>query len=118
MDQFLRMRLVHNLKKQHGEVSTCSTSGDNMALKITNLLVPQTKSTKATTSTQTSIDDPATRLHASICEVGGYASMPKSSPDGRSRLNLCLNIDPKGRVVRNPKFKDLIDSVQGKIRRQ
>ncbi len=118
MDQFLRMRLVHNLKKQHGEVSTCSTSGDNMALKITNLLVPQTKSTKSTTATQASIDDPATRLHASLAEVGGYASMPKSSPDGRSRLNLCLTIDPKGLVVRNPKHKQLIDSVQEKIRRQ
>lgn len=117
MDKFLRMRIVHNLKKLHGEVSTCSTSGDNMGFKITNLLVPQTKSTKSTTASQQSLYDPALRLHASIAEVGGYASMPKSSPDGRSRLNLCLNISPTGLVLRNPKTIKLLDSVQDKIRR-
>lgn len=118
MNMFLKQGLAYRLNRSHGEISTTSTSGDNKALKITNVLVPQTKSSKRASATQTSLTDPSLRLHASIAEIGGYACIPKSSPDGRARLNLTVNIGPSGLAERDPEIRPLIDSVQEMIRRR
>jgi len=56
-------------------------------------------------------------LHASIAEVGGYRSMPKASPDGRSRLNLRVQIGPTGLIMRSKTHERLLDDVQQMIRR-
>lgn len=117
MKTYLKPGLMFALKNEHGEVSTTFTSGDNMALKITNLLVPQTKSTKSASARNTVINDPALFLHASIAEVGGYRSMPKASPDGRSRLNLRVQIGPTGLIMRSKTHERLLDDVQQMIRR-
>jgi hypothetical protein len=112
----IRPGLIYSLVKGNGACSTASTSGDNMALKITNLLVPQSGSNRQTSSkARSAIGDPSKCLHASIAEVGSYVALPKSSPDGRSRLNLCLHISPTGLVLRNPKFTELIDRTQEMI---
>lgn len=117
MNQYLKTGIAYKLKDTHGEVSTTSTSGDNKALKITHMLVPQTKSTKRTKSGAVALDDPSLRLHVSIAEVGGCFSMSKSAPDGRSRLNLYLQVGPTGLVIRNEELRPLTDSVQELIRR-
>lgn len=114
--QRLTPGLVFRLNSKHGEVSNISTSGDNKALKITNVLVPQTKTTKGE-GTQQSIRDPAIQAHASIMEIGGYACMPKSAPDGRSRINQYVQISPTGLVMRAEDLRELVDSVQEKIKR-
>lgn len=116
MTQYLKPGLAFRLNRTHGEVSTTSTSGDNKALKITNIVVPQTKSSKRG-STTVSIKDPSLQLHASIAEVGGYACMPKSAPDGRSRINQYLQISPTGLVLRNEELRPMIDEAQERIRR-
>ena len=119
MNLYLRQGMVFKLAKEHGEVSTQGTSGDNMALKITNLLVPQHKSSKTgKQKARTVLSDPTKRLHVSIGEVGGAWAIPKAEPDGRSRLSLTLEIDPTGLVLRDPKYVDLLDSIQQKIKRQ
>lgn len=115
--KYFRLGGVYSLAKDNGAVSTQPTSGDNMALKITNIQVPQSQSNKGTGQKRQVIGDPAKRLHGSIAEVGGYINLPKSHPDGRSRLNLCLQIDETGMVMRNPAFVELIDGVQAKIKR-
>ena len=117
MDQYLSIGLVHQLKKSHGEVSNVSTSGDNKAFRITNVVVPQTKTSKGQ-ATQSNIMDPALRLHVSLAEVGGFASMPKAQPDGRSRLNPFVNVTKSGLIKRNPKRIELLDRVQDMIRRR
>lgn len=118
MNMYLKQGVAYRLNRSHGEISTTSTSGDNKALKITNIVVPQTKSSKRASATQTSLNDPSLRLHASIAEVGGYACMPKSGPDGRNRLNLTLQIDPSGLVMQDPELRSMMSSVQEKIRRR
>lgn len=118
MDLNLKPGLIYKITREHGEVTTTSTSGDNMALKITNLLVPQSSSSRnRSKKDRVAISDPGKRLHASIAEVGGYANLPKSEPTGRSRLNMHLNISESGLVLRNPKFIKLIDSTQAKFGR-
>lgn len=119
MNMHLRQGLVFKLNRDHGEVSTTSTSGDNKALKITNLLVPQSNSSKSNKSKgRTVLTDPTKRLHASIAEVGSAWAIPKSEPDGRSRINPTLQISSTGAVLRDPRYIELIESVQKRIRRQ
>lgn len=114
----LRVGLIHAIRKSHGEVRTETTSGDNKALKITSILVPQTSSNKTiSTKDRSGTSDPSKRLHVSIAEIGGYLNLPKSEPDGRSRLNLCQQIENDADVMRNPKFRDLLESIQKDIRR-
>lgn len=119
MSMNISQGLVYGLpKEQHGEVSTTGTSGDNMALKVTSLLVPQSKSTKTSAGkSRTSLDDPTKRLHVSIAEVGGCWTLPKSDPDGRSRLNPTVQISDTGLVLRDPAYVTLLDSIQQLIRR-
>lgn len=119
MNMHLRQGLVFKLNREHGEVTTTGTSGDNKALKITNLLVPQSNSSKSNKGKgRLVLSDPTKRLHASIAEVGSAWAIPKSEPDGRSRINPTLQIGPTGAVLRDPATVALIDSVQQKIRRQ
>lgn len=118
MSMNIRQGLVFELPKEHGEVSTTGTSGDNMALKVTSLLVPQSKSTKTSSGkSRTSLDDPTKRLHVSIAEVGGCWALPKADPDGRSRLNLTVKTNQSGLVLRDPAYVPLLDSIQQLIKR-
>lgn len=118
MTTILKPGLIFRLSKDHGEVSTTTASGDNKALKLTTILVPQSSSSRnRSRKDKKAISDPTNRLHASVAEVGGYANLPKSDPTGHSRLNLCLQIEPNGVVKRNPKFTQLIDSVQTAFKR-
>lgn len=119
MNMNLRQGVFFRLTKDHGGVTTTGTSGDNMALKITNLLVPQSSSSKTTSQKgRTVLSDPTLRLHASIAEVGGAWALPKSAPDGRSRVNPTLQTTETGLVIRDPMYIDMLNSIQEKIRRQ
>jgi hypothetical protein len=118
MNKYIKSGAIYKITKNPENVTTTTTSGDNMALKITHLLVPQSAATRNKGSKNRKvISDPSNQLHASIAEVGQYAALPKSEPTGRSRLALTLNVDADGLVLRDPKFVELIDSVQRKIRR-
>jgi hypothetical protein len=114
--KYMRLGIVFNLAKDSGLLSTASTSGDCMALKLTNLLVPQHASSKQSNQRRPTLNDPSRQLHASIAEVGGYCVMPKSAPDGRSRINLCVKIDPTGLVLRDEELRPLLDQAQDMIR--
>jgi hypothetical protein len=106
------------MTKNHGEVSTISSPGDNKAFKITSILVPQSGSSRlGSRKDRAVINDPSKRLHVSVAEVGGYANLPKSEPSGRSRINPHLQVDVKGVVMRNPTHAALLDGIQEQIRR-
>lgn len=118
MNMTLKVGLIHAIRRSHGEVRVQTTSGDNKALKITSILVPQSSSnTQSNRKDRTAVTDPSKWLHASIAEVGGYLNLPKNEPSGRSRVNLCQNLKGMEDVCRNPKFKDLLDDIQAKIQR-
>lgn len=113
MNATFKTGLIYSITKQHGEVSTVSTSGDNMAFKATAILIPQSASSKlGNKKDRSAANSPAHRFHQSVIEVGGFQNMPKSAPDGRSRINPCALVDPKGLVLRNPKFVDILDKAQ------
>jgi hypothetical protein len=120
LNTHLRQGLVYTLTKSSGVCSAQSTSGDNMALKFTNILVPQTSSNRPQTGkSRTDIKDTAKSLHASIAEVGNYSALPKAAPDGRARMNLCMlikNDSEAALVLRNEKFAPLLDEIQRMIR--
>ena len=131
MNTNLRQGLIFGLSRSHGEVSTQSTSGDNKALKLTTILVPQSKSSKATSKnkanakgprtsskSRTSIVDPSNHLHASILEIGGAWAIPKAEPNGRARLNTTVLIAEDGSTIRDPKYIDILDNLQQQIKRK
>lgn len=114
LDRNLKPNLIFSVTRDQTCVQAASVSNDNKALRLTANLVPQS-SNEVRRAKKVSIDDPATRLHVSVAEVGGYTFLPKSAPDGRQRLNLCLKVDEFYRIMRNPKFNELLDDVQKRI---
>ncbi len=118
MNKGLKPGLIYKITKDHGEVSTVYTSGDNKALKATLILVSQSGSKRnKTKKDRLSLADPGKRLNASIAEVGSYCGLSKAEPTGRNKLNLCVKINSTGLILRNPKYTELIDNVQNLIRR-
>lgn len=119
MNQYLKRGLIWKINSDHGEVSSQSTSGDNMALKITNQLVPQSESSrKSTKRNRVQISDPTKRLHSSIAEVGGYANLTKRGATGRSRLNPTVDVTETGLIVRKKHYIALLDHVQEQFARK
>ncbi len=119
MNTNFRQGLIFKLVREHYVVSTTGTSGDNMALKVTTLLVPQNRTTRSSGGkARASLDDPTRRLHASIAEVGGCWALPKSDPDGRSRINPTVQISETGLILRDMRYKPLLESVQDRIKRR
>jgi hypothetical protein len=118
MNLTLKTGLIYSMTKNHGEVSTISSPGDNKAFKITSLLVPQSGSSRLSSRKDRAVlNDPSKRLHVSVAEVGGYSNLPKSEPSGRSRLNPHVRADVKGVVQRNVERLEMLDTVQEMIRR-
>lgn len=112
----LTLDAITKINRQHGEVAGISSPGDNMYFKITSNLVPQTSATgTGRNSGKSAATDASKLLHSSIVEVGSYNNLPKASPDGRTRVGTCVQYDSNYRVVRNEKFRPLIDDVQRRI---
>jgi hypothetical protein len=119
MNKTISMGRIFSITKQHPEVTTISSSGDNMALKITGVLVPQSSSSKQSgRKDRVVIDDPSRFLHVSYAEIGGYSNLPKSDPIGQSRISGWCETDPDGLVLRRPKFYDMLNAYQDQIRRR
>lgn len=115
----LKPGLIHQMKKRSGVVSSNSYSGDNKAFKITSTLVPQSSSSakgKNKMGDRAAISDPSKKLHISIAEFGSYSGMQKSEPTGRGRINHNGHTDHKGVFVRNPKFREMLDAVEVRIK--
>lgn len=111
----LKSGLMYWLIKSHGEVSSKSYCGDNMALKATADLVPQTatgRRTKGRGSDRGTIGDPAKKRHASIGEVASMACPTKPDPTGREGINHYMLLDDtRTLVARHPQFIELLDQV-------
>lgn len=119
MNTHLKKWAIFGMTWGHGEVSSQNSSSDNLALKITCQLVPQSKSTaRAGRSNHNNANDPALLLHESIAEIGGYANLPKAEPTGRRRINQTVQVSPTGLVLRNPHYKELFTQVGQKLQRR
>lgn len=118
LDRAFNPRLIHRIVKNHGEITSTGYSGDCKAFKITSQLVLQKDSTKGKGGRgggRGSISDPSRQLHVSVAEVGSYSGMSKSDPSGRSKLNLCVQLNDKFVITRDEGLRLLLDQVQEKI---
>lgn len=69
-------------------VSSIAIPGDNMAFKLTTLLVPQTSSSKKGARRDSGSQGASKILDASIATTGGYLNIQKKTPTGRTRQNV------------------------------
>lgn len=103
--------------KGHGEISSVASPSDNMFFKLTSVIIQQSDTAGKGKGRETKPIDPSMYLDASIAEVGGYCVLPKSSPIGKDRINPFVHLGELNRIERNPKFIELLDSVQREIER-
>lgn len=118
LDKYFNVRLIQRIRRNHGELTSNSYPGDNMAFGITVQLIPQANSTKSPNrrgGDRGAATDPSKRLHVSVAEIGSYTGMGKNDPSGRSRINHCAMTDDRFVIVRNPKFIELLNDVQSKL---
>lgn len=107
--------LFFKLTSGHAEMSVSSTSSSCKVFKITSGLVSQSATARSKggkKSNQTSMDDPAKALHVSLAEVGSHLYIQKSEGTGRSRLNPCIEVDEKRRILRDPALITMLDLTQ------
>lgn len=111
--------VVTKLVSRHGELSVLFSSCDNKIPKVTQIITPQDKSSKGKSSnTKPSLHDRARFADVSIAEVCTHTSMSKAEPTGWTRLNLHLQIDQHGNIIRNEELRPLLDAVQSEITRR
>lgn len=114
----LRTDQITSINRKHGEVNVVNYCGDNMCFGVTHTLVPQDKTTKERRGDNINLDNPEYRVHISDAEIRTAKAPAKSAPDGSTRVNLCVQIDESGGIVRNESFKDELDRTQEMIARQ
>lgn len=97
--------LFFKLTSGHAEMSVASTSSSCKVFKITSALVSQSATARSKGGkkpNQTAMDDATKALHESLAEVGSHLYIQKTEGTGRSRLNTCIQVDSKRRILRNP----------------
>ncbi|AEH03562.1 polymerase [Pseudomonas phage PhiPA3] len=108
---------IRKLTSEHGEMETISMPGDNKAIKITSILVPQDRAKTSKAHNKSLIGDSTRLIHASIAEVGQYKNQPKNNPDGRGRLNLFVGVRYDGMIERRDDDRELLDATQKRFAR-
>ena len=63
------------------------------------------------------LNDPTKRLHVSFAEVGSYVNLSDSNLTGENRINLHVQLNDRGKIIRDPNLKKLLDGVQEMIQR-
>ena len=110
MRKGLHRDLITTVTSHHSEVTPVSSPGDNMFFKITsNLVLQESTDSSRGRSGGGSLEDRSKWMHASIIEVASYAAMGKSEPTGRTKINPCLRLSPRGDVERHPEHIRLLD---------
>lgn len=99
-------------------VSSIAIPGDNMATKLTSLLVPQTSSSKKGARRDSSSQGSSKVLDESIAEIGGYLNIQKKTPTGRTRIGMWATLSPGFITVENPNpvFAAIRKRTQDKIK--
>lgn len=114
---YLKTNLVTQITGgRHGEVQSISIPGDNKFFKGSSTLVLQSESGGPKSNNAPTDGDPSKYLDVSIAEVGSVATMSKSEPTGRSKLNPYVTTE-NDIVSRNPKYVELLDTIQRQLDR-
>lgn len=115
----LKMKKIYEIKspEKHPYIGSLSYSGDNMALKPTTMILPQSSTAGGASDSRTYVSDPVNQIHTSVAEVAGAFSVTKTHPDGRARLNLMVKTDENDHILRDEELMFLTVPVQEQIKR-
>lgn len=108
---------MRQLSVNHGEFDTVSYPGDNKAIKLTSIVVPQDKANAKGAHNKSLIGDSSRLIHVSLADVGQYKNQPKNNPDGRGRINLYADVGIDGVIRRRDEDREFLDSVQARFNR-
>lgn len=108
---------MRKLSVDHGEFDTVSYPGDNKAIKLTSIVVPQDRARSKGSHNKSLIGDSSRLIHVSLAPVGQFKNQPKNNPDGRGRLNLYVNVSPDGLIRRTEDDREFLDHVQSRFNR-
>lgn len=114
----LKPGAIFKITNGRAGVSSIAIPGDNMAFKLTTLLVPQTSSSKKGARRDSSSQGSSKILDASIATVGGYLNIQKKTPTGRTRVNVYAPLSDSFITVENPKFAGILKQTQDMIKRR
>ncbi len=117
INKFMRPYLIMKINSQHSEVTSASNATDNMAIKLTATMVPQTSITAGGGANKSSQITAGRLLHPSLLEAGQFTNLPKGDPTGYTRCNMYVHTSSTGVILRKPKFIDLLDRVGAEIAR-
>lgn len=93
-------------------------ANDNMAIRLTQIIVPQNKSDKSRPTSKTvDLNHASLKLHPSLASVGAYRNPPKSAPRGDARWNHHCPLDSTFRIQEDPELKPLLDQTNHLITR-
>ena len=113
---YLRYNDILSLPSTSGMVRSLESASSCYYFKMSSALVHQdavnNRKTQGKKSGASFTISGAMRLDASIAEVGSYNVWSKKNPDGRSRLNLYVQLDQIGQILRNPEFIPLLSKTQ------
>lgn len=108
---------MRKLTSEHGEFDTVSYPGDNKAIKLTSMVVPQDKARTKGGHNKSLIGDSSRLIHVSLADVGQYKNQPKNNPDGRGRINLYAQVGLEGLIQRREDDREQLDKVQSRFNR-
>ena len=99
-------------------VSSIAIPGDNMAFKLTTILVAQSSSNKKSSRRESAGQVNSKLLDSSIAACGGYLNIQKKTPTGRTRLNVYGTITKNNVTAEPEKFADLLRRTNSKFKRR
>lgn len=108
---------MRKLTSEHGEFDTVSYPGDNKAIKLTSIVVPQDRARTKGGHNKSLIGDSSRLIHVSLADVGQYKNQPKNNPDGRGRINLYTEVAHDGLIRRREEDREELDIVQARFNR-
>lgn len=116
MQDTMKTEAIIKMNRNHQEVTSVSSPGDNKVFKITTNVVLQNSSAGKKSGSDATVE-PSKLAHVSIIEVGSPTNLPKSEPSGRSRANVFQILGPDCSITRDPKRQEMLDKIQEQIQR-
>ena len=122
LSKWFKMKCILSINYDNKIVNGINYSGDNKYPKITAVCGVQQSSDNGGPgrgkSTRNVVDN-SKHLHVSSIEIGSLLALSKSNPAPAFRTNMFVNVSvPDGKIIRNEKYKELLDEVQEDLKRR
>lgn len=119
LGKYFMTTTIFNLRKTSLKafISSVSTPGDNMFMKITSRLVMQSQTSAGRKGGNINVNDPMSHLHYSIAEAGNHLILPKHSPLGRNTINPTVLMDEKNTIIPKEHMREVLAHIDEAIHR-